>query len=169
MESKIEKETDFNLIYEEVLKCYEENLYDYLESKPAGSLTDSDVIIMIMNLTLTISSNIYYSLKKILPTTQMDFDFMKVKLINSLSDAFENIKKYNPKEKMMHPLTVEQVKEIHEKGFAYVTFQDGTQRKITVKDILVKKEDSEKLLQEQKRESVNANPPKIIIANNSAF
>lgn len=161
----VEKEADFKDISTAVMKCYHDKIHEYLNSKPAGSLTDADVIIMIMNLTIGISTNIYYSLKQILPTTPLDYDYMKVKLSNSLVDSFEKIKQYNPKESTM-ALTIEQVKEIHEKGFTIITLADGAQRKVTESEILIKKEDVDKLVQEQKREAVNANSPKIIIPNN---
>src|ERR1700679_2383693 len=108
------KENSAKEILRKVMKCYNEEMHHYLISLPDGRLTDSDVIFLILNLTLGISTNIYFSLKEILPTTIIDFDFAKAKLINSLSDSFEEIKKYIPEKNNM-PLTVEQVVEIHEK------------------------------------------------------
>ncbi len=156
------QEKDFKDISKAIMKTYHEEMHRYLNSKAAGSLTDADVIVMIMNLTMGISTNIYYSLKQILPTTPMDFDFMRAKLSNSLVDSFEKIKEYNPKESVM-PLTVEQVKEIHEKGFAIIKMADGSERKVTEDEILVKKEDADKMLQETKDAP---HTPKIIIPTN---
>lgn len=160
------RETDFNVIYKAIMEVYHEKFHEYLSSKPTGSLTDSDVIIMIMNLTVAISTNIYYSLKQILPTTPMDFDFMKVKLCNSLADKFEEIKSYNPKESVL-PLTVEQVKEITEKGFAVIKMPDGRERKIMKEEIMVKKEDKDQLLKEAVKDATSTS--KIITPGNRAF
>lgn len=166
MDSKAQAEKDFKDISSAVMKCYQEQMHTYLNSKPDGSLTDADVIIMIMNLTISISTNIYYSMKQILPTTPMDFEFMKVKLSNSLVDSFEKIKEYNPKESMM-PLTVEQVKEINEKGSTVIKLADGSERTVTKDELLVKREDADKLLAEAKRETINAaSAPKIITESN---
>jgi hypothetical protein len=158
------QEKDFKAISHAIMQTYHDEMHKYLNSKAAGSLTDADVIVMIMNLTMGISTNIYYSLKQILPSTPMDFDFMRAKLSNSLVDSFEKIKQYNPKESVM-PLTVEQLKEIHEKGEAIITMADGSQRTVTKDEILVKKEDAEKILQETKDAP---HTPKIIIPTNRA-
>lgn len=157
-----DKEKDFKDISQAVMKTYHEKMHEYLNSKPQGSLTDADVVVMIMNLTMSVSTNIYYSLKQILPTSSLDFDFMKAKLSNSLIDSFEKIKEFNPKERML-PLTVDQIKEIHEKGFAMITMPDGTERKITEDEILVKKEDASKLINEAKNAT---STPKIILPTN---
>jgi|GEM_PF-2911630 hypothetical protein len=157
-----DQEKDFKDISQAIMRVYHEKMHDYLNSKPSGSLTDADVVIMIMNLTMAVSTNIYYSAKQILPTTPLDFDFMKAKLSNSLIDSFEKIKDYNPKERML-PLTVEQIKDIREKGFAIITMPDGSERKVTQDEILVKKEDADKLLNEAK---TAPSTPKIIIPNN---
>lgn len=166
MDSKAQAEKDFKEISSTIMKCYQDQMHTYLNSKPDGSLTDADVIIMIMNLTIGVGTNIYYSLKQILPNTPMDFDFMKVKLSNSLVDSFEKIKEYNPKESML-PLTVEQVKEINEKGSTIIKLPDGSERTVTKDELLVKREDADKLLDEAKKEAINAaNTPKIITQSN---
>jgi hypothetical protein len=159
------EEKDFAAISREIMNKYHEEMHKYLNSKAAGKLTDADVVIMIMNLTIGIGTNIYYSLKQILPTTVMDFDFMRAKMVNEFSDTFEKIKDYNPKENMM-PLTVEQVKEIQEKGSTTITFPDGRQRVVTEEELLVKKYDAERMADHVKKEVKDAaNTPKIISAS----
>src|SRR6267154_1787118 len=147
---------------ENVMCCYHEEMHEFLNSVEPGTITDADVILMIMNMTISVGTNIYYSIKQILPTTVIDFDFSKVKIVNSFADSLEKIKDFNPKENTM-PLTVEQVKEVVEKGFVVIAMPDGTQRKVTEKDILVKKEDIEKIIENAKKESVNDNTGKLII------
>jgi hypothetical protein len=158
-----DKEKDLRDISQAIMKTYHEKMHEYLNSKPEGSLTDADVVVMIMNLTISISTNIYYSLKQVLPTTPLDFDFMKAKLSNSLIDCFEKIKEFNPKERMM-PLTVEQITQIREKGFVMVTMPDGSERRVTEDDILIKKEDVDKLVNEAKNAT---NTPKLILPSHN--
>lgn len=169
MQSNIE--TDFQRISKIVMATYQEQMHEYLNSKPEGTLTDADVILMIMNLTIGIGTNVYYSLKQILPNTPMDFDFMKVKMVNSFIDAFEKIKDFTPKETMI-ALTVDQVKEIREKGSTIITLADGTNKTITVEDIMVKRDDADKLLKEAKKDAVKivpSNTKKIITNSGRSF
>ena len=163
------KEKDFKEMSANIMKSYHEEMHKFLNSHPEGTLTDADVIIMIMNLTIGVSTNIYYSLKQILPTTPMDFDFMRAKLSNSLVDAFEKIKEYNPKESVM-PLTVEQVKDIQDNGFTIIKMPDGSERRVTQDEILVKKNDADKLTEAVKKDTLHAGgSKKIIIPGNAAF
>lgn len=163
------REIDLNTINKAVLKTYQEKMHEYLNSKPPGALTDSDVIMMIMNVTVNVSTNIYYSLKQILPTTVMDFDFIRAKLSNSLVDSFDKIKEFTPKESVM-PLTVEQIKEIQEKGSAIIKMNDGTERRVTKDDLLVKRDDADKILKDVKKETLHApGAKKIITKSNGAF
>jgi len=159
------REEEFKRISSAVMKVYHEELHSFLNNNPQGTITDADVIIMIMNLTINVSTNVYYSIKQILPTTQLDYDFMRAKVINALVDSFIKIKDFNPRESTM-PLTVDQIKEIYENGFCMVTLADGTSRRISKEDVLVKKEDVEKLIDEKKKEKADASTPKIITSSN---
>ena len=163
------KEKDFKEMSGNIMKSYHEEMHKFLNSHPAGTLTDADVIIMIMNLTISVSTNIYYSLKQILPTTPMDFDFMRAKLSNTLVDSFEKIKDYNPKESVM-PLTVEQVKEIQDKGFVIIKMPDGSDRRVTQDEILVNKNEADQITEAVKKDTVHAGgSKKIILPGNGAF
>lgn len=160
------KDEDFNKITKAIMKTYQDQIHEYLNSKPDGELTDADVIVMIMNLSVGISTNIYYTVKQILPHTKIDFDYMKAKMCNSIVDGFEKIKDFNPKDTMMS-LTVEQVNEIKEKGFAMIPFADGTVRKVGIDDIMVKRNDADKLLEEAKQKADDiVSTPKIITSAN---
>jgi flagellar motor switch protein FliG len=99
-----------------------------------------------------VTTNMYYTLKELLPTTPIDFDYIKATILNNLKDNFEEVKDYQVKQKYM-PLTVEQLKEIKEKGFTFVDMPDGSQRKITDQDILVSEKDAEKVLDHAKAEA----------------
>lgn len=164
MDNTEQQEKDFQDILKAVMKTYHDKMHDYLDSKSVGTLTDADVVIMIMNLTMGIATNVYYSLKQILPTTPLDFEFMKAKISNSLIDTFEKIKEFNPKESVM-PLTVEQIKEIQEKGSAIIKMSDGSERTITESDLLIKKQDSGKIVEAIKRETSKDHPTIIIPGN----
>ena len=87
-----DKDTDLQNISKEIMKTYQNEMHAYLNSKKDFELTDADVIVMIMNLSVGISTSIYYTLKQILPSTKLDFDYMKAKMCNSLVDEFEKIK-----------------------------------------------------------------------------
>jgi len=168
MSDKEAQSEAFRKISGDVMRCYHEKMHEYLNSKEAGTITDADVVIMIMNLTIGVATNMYYSLKQILPTTTIDFDFIKAKVINSFVDGFEKIKEYTPKNDMF-PLTADQVKEIAREGHVMVTMPDGKVRKVTKEDILIKKEDVEKIAEMQKKEVVGAHTPKIIVPGHNAF
>ena len=168
MSDKEAQSEAFRQISGDVMRCYHEKMHEYLNSKEAGTITDADVVIMIMNLTIGVGTNIYYSLKQILPTTTIDFDFIKAKVINSFVDGFEKIKEYAPKNDMF-PLTADQVKEIAKEGYVMVTMPDGKIRKVTKEDILIKKEDVAKIADAQKKEVVGAHTPKIIVPGNKSF
>lgn len=160
------KDENFQDISRAIMKTYQDKMHEYLNSKPDGELTEADVIVMIMNLSVAISTNIYYTMKQILPTVKLDFDYMKAKMCNSIVDSFEKIKDFNPKDTMMS-LTVEQVNEIKEKGFAMIPLADGSFRKVSIDEILVKRDDADKLLEEAKNKAEDiANTPKIITSAN---
>jgi hypothetical protein len=146
------REIDFRRIVKNVMSVYQESMDNYIRTKPEGALTDADVIIMNMNVIMGVTTNMYYTLKELLPTTPIDFDYIKATILNNLKDNFEKVKDYQVKQKYM-PLTVEQLKEIKEKGFTFVDMPDGSQRKITDQDILVSEKDAEKVLDHAKAEA----------------
>ena len=59
-----------------------------------------------------------------------------------------------------------QIQEIAENGFCMVELAGGSQRKVTKEDILIKKEDVDKLIAMQKKEVSHENTPKIIQTSN---
>ncbi len=159
----LNQEADFKEILDAVMKTYHDKMHAYLTGKPDGTLTDADVVIMIMNLTMNISTNVYYSVKQILSTTKVDYEFMTATIMNHLVDAFKNIKNYSPKETLM-PLTVEQIKEIQEHGFTTITLADGAQRRVSKEELLVKKEDAKKIIEGAKHDAIaKIHTPKIIL------
>lgn len=153
---------DFNKIANALMKTYQDEMHEYLTSKKTGELMDSDVIVMIMNLTIGIGSNIYYSLKQILPSTPIDFDFAKAKIINSFVDSFEKIKSLDFSEGMQ-PLTIEQMKEIEDNGFTIVTFKDGSQKRVSKEDIRVKRDETDSIIEGAKKESIYSGHEKKLI------
>jgi hypothetical protein len=166
---QVSKETDLSNITTAMMRTYQEKIHEYLHSKPDGALTDADVIVMIMNLSVGVGINVYYTLKQILPDTKMDYDFMRAKMVNAISDGFEKIKEYKPDETMI-TLTAEQVKEIRENGFALIPLADGGERRVTLGEIMVKRQDADKLLDEAKEKANDiANTPKIITPNNGVL
>ncbi len=156
------REEFFKKITTDVMDTYHEKMHDYLANTADGNLTDADIIVMVMNITMSISTNIYFSLKQILPMTKLDFDYMKVTIINHLKDSFEEIKKFSPKEGVM-PLTTDQIKEIQKNGFTIITMPDGQERKVSEKDLLIKKADADKIAESVKEQAgVQSTVPKII-------
>jgi len=154
---------DFKCIVKNIMSVYQEEVDNFIRTHPEGSLTDADVIIMNMNVIMSISTNMYYYLKDLLPTIPIDFDYIKATIINHLKDNFEKVKEYNPKHRYM-PLSVEQVKEIREKGSTVIKMPDGSEKTVTQNDILVKESDAEKVLNSAKNEVKNASyQPKIIL------
>ena len=125
------------------------------------------LFVLIMNITISVSSNIYFSVRQILPTTIMDFDFMRAKIINCLVDSFEKIKSYNPKDVAM-PLTVEQVQEVQANGFTIIKMPDGSEKRITQEDILIKKSEADKIKEAVKKDALYAGGSRKIIVPGSA-
>lgn len=153
---------DLNDIADKVMRAYHGAIDDYLQSKKQGSLTDADVTMMVMNALITISTNIYYSLKQILPTSPLDFDFLRAKAINELVSSFMNIKDFKPESNRL-PLTPEQCREILDKGFCMVKLADGVIKRVEKKDLHIKKSELEKIASEINKESIDAtNSPKIV-------
>lgn len=167
-EDKQDKQIDLNVMSQTVMRAYQDAMHSYLASKGAGELTDADVIVMIMNLTIGVATSIYYSLKQILPTTPMDYDFMRASICNSLKDSLGKIKDYSPKETML-PLTQEQVGEIKDNGFTVLKLADGHERKVTADEVMIKREDADKIMESSKplsRKLILPNTDKKIILKN---
>lgn len=146
-----DRETEFKNIVKKIMAVYSDEMENFTQTKEVGSLTDSDVIIMNMNVIMSVTTNMYYWIKDILPMSVIDFDYIKVSIINNLKDSFEKIKEYEPKQKYM-PLTVEQIKEIREKGFVMMKMPNGDEIKVTEKDLFIKESDAEKILNSDKKE-----------------
>lgn len=144
-------EDDFKRIVKNTVIAYQEEMDNFIQSRPSGSLTDTDVILMTMNVVIAVSTNMYYSLKEMLPTTQIDFDYVKATMINNLKDNFENIKTHQPTQRYL-PLTVEQIKEIQANGFTFVQMSDGTEKKVTEQDIYVSGQAADEVLNAAKNE-----------------
>lgn len=128
------------------------------------SLTNADVIVMILNVTVSSATAIYYSLKDYLHDETLDYDFMRAKLINELSSEMDKIKTYDPKSKMLQ-LTVDQIKTFIENGYVDVELKNGVIKRVTKDDILIDKNEADKYLHELKKtieEKERASAPKII-------
>ncbi len=160
--SQEELHAKFKKISSAVMKVYHDEMHDFLEDAPEGSLTDAEVAIMIMNLTIGSATNIYYSLKKFLPKVNLDFPFMRAKLINEMSATFEKIKDYNVKDQLIQ-LTPEQIKEIQEKGSTTIKNESGDEEKITMKDLMVSRKEADAFLNKAKEVLKDADTPKIIV------
>lgn len=154
---------DFERISKSVIGCYQDEMHKWLDSNSDGKLTDADVIIMVMNLTIGLSTNIYYSLKNILPRAPLDFDYMKATMMNSMIAAFEKIKDYKPSE-AMRTLTIDEVKEAQEKGFVIIKNEDGSERKVLKEEIYFSKDTAEKMKEEVKKQAIlSSKEPKLIL------
>lgn len=117
----------------EVYRTYIREMNEFLSKNKGPELLETDVQIMIMNLTISISRCLYFSLKKFLPKSELDFDFMRAAILNNLKDEFEEIKNHDS-DKSHVELTHEQIKEIFEKGYITLTI-DGMEVKFTKEDL----------------------------------
>lgn len=91
MES-LNKDDLHKYIAEHVIKSYEEKIIECIQSQPKGSLTEPEVIVMIMNTIISVSTYIYFSFSQFLPNSALDYEYLRRKLINQLSDSFDNVK-----------------------------------------------------------------------------
>jgi len=154
-------EVAFHGITTEVMRHYNLLLHEFLESAPQGSLTEPDVVVLIMNITMAAATNMYFSIKQYLPNTGADFDFLKAKMINSFVDAFEGIKTYDPKSQLLS-LSIEQVQEIIDKGFVMITMPDGQMKKVTREEVMIKKDVLDTIKKEPEHPKIITNTTKIV-------
>lgn len=159
----------------QVLKTYHSKMDDFIgeclkrsdKKNPddENHLTNADVIVLILNVTVSAASNIYCSLKHYLNDEEkMDFDFMRAKLINELSSEMEKIKTFNPMSNLLK-LSTDQIQKFIENGYVDVELTNGVIKRVTKDDILVDRNDADKYLHEIKKvieEKESANSPKII-------
>lgn len=163
-----EKNSALQKIANATMSTYHEKMHEFFQANQNGEITDADVIVMIMNVVISTATNVYYSFKQYLPTTVIDYEFTRVTIINALVRQLDEIKQYNPKETTM-ALTAEQVTEIVEKGFAMIKMPDGSERKIMKEELLIKKEDQDKLIAAKKKEALTNDPPRIITPSGQPF
>jgi|SRR6185503_3684769 len=156
---------EFKRITSTIIRTYQSEMEIFLRNNN-GQVTEGDVTVMNMNILISVGTNIYYSLKEMLPTANIDFDFIRATVINNFVDTFDKIKDYHPKERMM-PLTPEQVKEINDKGFIIIKLNDGAEKRITKEDIFVKKEDAQSIISDAKKEIIQPNRSREIIVPNA--
>src|SRR5580692_11475653 len=104
-------EEAINKIFKETIGTYYKEFNIFLSTDK--TIKYENTVIMVMGLVDFISTAIYYSIKQLNPDFPTNFDFLKAKIINQLSDSFEKIKKFNP-------LAQVHVNEIIEKGFIII-------------------------------------------------
>lgn len=162
------QEIQFKKIATKVIDSYYDEMDSYFRN-PDYKLNESDVIMMVMNMTVGMAKNIYFSLKDFMPDRTLDFDFMRAKIINTLSDEFNKITEYNPKKTLIE-LNKDQLNEIVENGHAIVDLGDGNEIKVTEDDIYMKQDDAKELAEKVKKDVTNdINSPKIITSSHGSF
>jgi hypothetical protein len=135
METKFDPQQGLNEITIKIMDFVRASLDEYFNSlKP--NLLNTDVVSFILNLIESLSANSYYLLKLYLPNHELDFDFIKAKMLNALSDKFEDIKKYTP----CIDITKDQMNEIIKNGIekTEITLVDGTKVSLSVNDLYMK-------------------------------
>jgi hypothetical protein len=153
----MELEKSFKNITNAMMKTYQQKMEEFFKENKEH-LTNADVAIMIINLSIGLSVNIYYTLKQMLPSENLDFDYMKATICNSVIEGLENIKNYTPNDSMIN-LTEEEVKEALHKGSVNISLSDGTLHTVNIDEIMVTKKDAAKI----KKDFINAdNTPQII-------
>jgi hypothetical protein len=132
-------------ITKELGSLFHEKMNDFLQTN-CNSLTDADVVILIMNLTISTSVNVYSSFKKYFTDeSQLDLNYIKVRVINALSDAFEEMSHFSTKdEDILRKLTPEQIKQLLDDGEITYIDENGHKMAITQDNIMMKKSDAEK-------------------------
>lgn len=143
-------------ISEDIINLYYKSMQDYL-SQQDGKILEGDVVVMIMNICLGTAVNIYYSIRDIMPNTQIDFDFARASIINKMSKNFDDIKEY--KKETPVQLTPSQLNDIQNNGKTLIEMPNGIKKEISKKDIIAKKTEVDKLKTEKN------NKPRIILPN----
>lgn len=82
----------FKKIHDKIISCFRDEFFSWIESAKERNVTEGDVLVMLMNLTISVSSGIYGTIRMYLPDTRIDFDFIRAKMINEMSDTFEKVK-----------------------------------------------------------------------------
>lgn len=131
-----------------ILKVYHTQIDEFLEQEVKKNITEPEVIISILNILTNVSANIFYSLKFYLPKTDLDYPFLIAKTINTLKDLFEEIKTFNAETNLIK-LSSEQLIELYNNGHLDITLPDGSTRRVTKEEILVKKEDVDRIIKEE--------------------
>lgn len=147
-----------------IMITYHRRMDDYLSEISGKDVKETDVIILLMNILTNVASNIYYSIKKYIPDASFDFDFLKVKSLNSLAEEMDKIKDYKYEESLFK-LNKEQLQEIFKNGHIVIKV-DGINRKVTFDDLLMQKEDAEKYAEIIKNDT---DTTKIVAQGSDAF
>jgi hypothetical protein len=149
-ENTITKEEYFDRICKSVIRTYQDKIKEYLSLKSTGELTNADVAIMIMNIAVSVSAGIYYSIKQFMPDQVLDYDYMRASVCNAIATELDKVKNYT-KDDFMFALTPEQVNELLDSGYVNVTLSNGEIKKITKGDITISKKEADELLEKAKR------------------
>jgi hypothetical protein len=136
------------------MDSYHSDLREYFKENQ-GKLLVPNVSLLILNCVTNVTTNLYYSLKDYLPDEKLDYDFIRVKMINELSTEFEGIKTHQSNREI-NELTEDQIREVLTKGFTIIKLKNGKERRITQQNIVLSKEEYDKYM-ESKNESTKTN------------
>ncbi len=81
-----------NDIYDSMTSLYKQKISHWLAEISAANALQSDVIVLIMNLSLSLGSFPLETIRIVMPGQKIDYDFIKAALVNQFSDKLEEIK-----------------------------------------------------------------------------
>lgn len=84
---------DFTQLHTKLRRYCFDVITDYLVARGESDqkITKSDTLVLVMNLTVSVSEFMYFLIHHFIDEPALDYEFIKVKLINALSDAFKTI------------------------------------------------------------------------------
>lgn len=149
MDSKKLTEEFGNLLCQELIEKYYDRMQEFFIDN-RGGLIESDVLVMVMNLVVGVSTNLFYSIKSFFPKTDtIDYEFIRATAINKLRENFDKIKEVDFSEDYV-ALTNEQLTEVQTKGFTEIV-TDGVKRTITREDVKITKREADRVAHENEK------------------
>jgi DNA-binding protein YbaB len=134
-------ETTSQDLVDEIMSFYRDRMTNILEKNLSKDLLEEHVLSLIMTVTLHTSVNLFYSIRQYLPAVEFDVDLAAASIINRMSDGFKSLKDI----KTTYELSPEQLEEISKNEFVMIELPDGTMKKVTRDQVLIKQDDAETL------------------------
>lgn len=92
----IQRSKECKKILKIIMATYAEEMDKFISSNCC--ISSDDIILMIMDLNISVSTSIYFSIQHFFPNLELKFDFIKAKIINKLSSSFDEVKNHGKNE-----------------------------------------------------------------------